>query len=180
MVPPFVRRKLTPFAVSMELPPPKPMSESMPASAATARPRSIIRLSGFSLKSLNVATSIPEARRIPRARSTCGVAMSPGSATKSVRRKPSSLASSPSRVSAPTPNTRRGFGSNSKLFTLRESEELVAARDEQRSVRGDHAAVDRASHVRLRDHRFLFSRLQHYHVAVLVAQIDLPVDDHGG
>jgi hypothetical protein len=66
----LVRRKLTPFAQSSELPPPKATIESTPSGAAKARPRSTIEASGFVSNSWNRATDTPAASSNLDARST--------------------------------------------------------------------------------------------------------------
>src|SRR6266511_3903000 len=114
MEPPLVRTKLMPLAQSMELPPPKPTSESIRASRAAAAPTATMAESGSWSKAWKPTTSIPPSARSARAFSTCPEATSPGSATSSVRRKPRPRASSGRRARLPGPNTMRVRGSKSK------------------------------------------------------------------
>ena len=107
------------LAQSIELPPPRPTSESTPAARATPAPASAIAEVGSWSKAENVVTATPTASSEACARAVKPVATTPGSETTSVRPKPSSRAISPSRESVPGPNTRRVRLSSSKGVTAR-------------------------------------------------------------
>src|SRR5712692_8060824 len=114
MEPPLVNTKLIPLAQSMELPPPKPTSESIRASRAAAAPAATMAESGSWSKAWKPTTSIPPSARSARAFSTCPEATSPGSATSRVCRKPRPRASSGRRARLPGPKTMRVRDSKSK------------------------------------------------------------------
>src|SRR5262245_50978914 len=59
-----------------------------------------------------------------------------------------------------------------------EREQLVAVVHEEASVRGDERGVHGAPHVLLGQHLLGLARREHGDVAVLVADVDMPVDHH--
>ena len=96
------------FAQSSELPPPSPTSESTPAARATAAPASAIAEVGSWSKPEKVRLATPAASSDAVARAAKPAATIPGSATSSVRRKPSSRASSPSARERARPEDEAG------------------------------------------------------------------------
>ena len=144
------------FAQSIELPPPRPTSES---TLGRARRRGARldhrrgRVRGRSRENrIGRDAGRLAARRAPAPRSRRRRCR--GRRRASARRKPSSRASSPSRDSVPGPKTRRMRLACSNGFTslargrprarLRQRPELVAVRDEEHAVRG-HGASRRPS-----------------------------------
>ena len=96
------------MAQSSELPPPRPMTESMPRPVANATPRSDhgrVRVDVEVVEDGALHSGLPQ--QPERAGSTCPASSRPASETTRGRVKPRSRASSPMRSMAPPPNTRR-------------------------------------------------------------------------
>src|SRR4051812_11615738 len=102
--------KLTPFAQSIELPPPRPTIRSTPCRRANSVPAATSRSVGFSFTPSNVNTASPASAITRSARRGWPACSGPGSVTSRTRVPPSDRASSPSRFSPPASNTSRPGG----------------------------------------------------------------------
>ena len=96
-----------PFAVSIELPPPRPTMQSTLASRATARHASTSRVVGFSRTCRNGITSSPAELSDFVTAPACPAVTMPASVTSNARVPPTDFASSPTRDEQPLPKTKR-------------------------------------------------------------------------